>query len=54
MEQPLTFKDGVKKENKRADKPLNHNQAPTRAIETKKKMYHWFLHEVSDKERSII
>ena len=53
MEQPLTFKDGVKKENKRADKPLNHNQALTRAIETKQ-MYHWFLHELSDKERSII
>ena len=32
MKQPFTFKDGVKKENKRANKPLNHNQAPTRAI----------------------
>ena len=37
MKQPLTFKDGVKKENKKANKPLNHNQAPTRAIEAKQK-----------------
>ena len=36
MEQPLTFKDGVKKDNKRADKPLNHNQPQQELSKPKK------------------